>query len=172
MIDQTISTAILTLALAQDGPHVPGGPAATAQPVAGASPGAAPAQPTSTGAPAGSAPAGMPASSGPFGGFTFLPVLVILVVMILITSMSGRKEKKRRAAILAGVGKNDRVQTVGGIIGTVVELTETEMVLRVDEAANTRVRFARSALQQVLRSSRDKSATTDVEVKPALTTRV
>jgi preprotein translocase subunit YajC len=53
---------------------------------------------------------------------------------------------------------------VGGIIGTVVDLTSTEMVLRVDESSNTRIRFARSAVQQVLREG--KAASADVELKP------
>jgi preprotein translocase subunit YajC len=115
-------------------------------------------------------PGGSP-STNPFGGM-FVPLIVVMVVLVLMTTMGGRKEKKKRAELLASVAKNDQVQTVGGVIGTVIELNEATMVLRVDEASNTRVRFARSAIQQVLRSSRDKPDGTDVEVKPAVPARV
>jgi preprotein translocase subunit YajC len=71
-----------------------------------------------------------------------------------MTTMAGRKEKKKRAQMLSGVKRGDRVQTIGGEIGSIVELSDTEMVLRVDEASNTRIRFARSALQQVLREGK------------------
>jgi preprotein translocase subunit YajC len=49
--------------------------------------------------------------------------------------LGGRKEKKKRAALMASLKKHDKVQTVGGIIGTVVELTAEEVVLRVDETS-------------------------------------
>ena len=52
--------------------------------------------------------------------------------------------------------RGDRVQTVGGEIGTVVDLTESEMTLRVDETSNTRIRFARSAIQQVLKEGKEE----------------
>jgi preprotein translocase subunit YajC len=83
------------------------------------------------------------------------PVLILgMVVFLLMTTMAGRKEKKKRAQMLSGVKRGDRVQTIGGEIGSIVELSDTEMVLRVDEASNTRIRFARSALQQVLREGK------------------
>lgn len=79
--------------------------------------------------------------------------LLVLVFMIVLTSLSGRRERKRREAMIAGLKRGDRVQTMGGILGTIVDLTDTDMVLRVDEATNTRVRFMRSAVQQVLRDA-------------------
>jgi len=69
--------------------------------------------------------------------------------------MSGRKEKKKKAAMMANLAKNAKVQTVGGIIGTVVELKNDEVVLKVDESGHTRIRFARSAVQQVLKQGKD-----------------
>jgi preprotein translocase subunit YajC len=79
--------------------------------------------------------------------------MVMLTVMILMSILSGRGEKKRRRTMLQGLTKRDRVQTTAGIIGTVVEMKGDEIVLKVDEASNTRIRFAKSAVQQVLRSS-------------------
>jgi preprotein translocase subunit YajC len=95
------------------------------------------------------------------------PLLLVMVVFILMTTMAGRKEKKRRAALLSSVKRGDRVQTVGGEIGTVVDLTDTEMTLRVDEVTNTRIRFTRSALQQVLKEGKEADAKVKIEPTPA-----
>lgn len=162
-----MTTTGFLFTLAQDaappGPFVPGAPANPSQTGT---------QQPDPGLPAPGTPGG---GGGGLGGFNMLlPLLVVMVLFVLMTGMSGRKERKKRAELLAGIGKNDRIQTMGGIIGTVVELTDQEMVLRVDEASNTRIRFARSAVQQVLRSARDKGSGngTDLEVKPAVPTRV
>lgn len=122
--------------------------------VLGAPGGGAPAGGESTGQAApGGAPGGSAAGGGGFG--LLVPLLFGLMIFMIVTSMfSGRKEKKRRAEMLASVKKRDRVQTVGGIIGTVVEMKGEEIVLKVDEGSNTRIRFARTAVQQVIKSAK------------------
>lgn len=107
-----------------------------------------------SGAPGGGPPTQAPSTG--MGGSMIWILLLFMVLMIAMTSMSGRKEKKRREAMLAAVKRSDRVQTLGGIIGTVVDITPQEVVLRVDEVSNTRIRFARSAVQQVLSEGKDK----------------
>lgn len=122
---------------------------------------------------AGSSPAvqGAPAATGTGGGGgaggmqMFWILMLGMLLVIVLTSMSGRKQEKQRKAMLSALKRNDRVQTVGGIIGTIVDLTDNELVLRVDEVSNTRIRFSRSAVQQVLRESKEP-AKTDVEAKP------
>lgn len=100
-------------------------------------------------------PSGAP-PQGP-SALLFGPMGILLAVMVFIIVMSAvsqRKEKKRRDAMLGGLKRQDRVQTSGGIVGTVVELIGDEVVLRVDEASNTRIRFLRSAVVGVLREGK------------------
>jgi len=78
--------------------------------------------------------------------------LLPLALVFLMLSMGNRKEKKKRAKIMAALSKGDKVQTVGGVLGTVVEVRDEEVVVKVDENANTRLRFARSAIQSILES--------------------
>jgi preprotein translocase subunit YajC len=40
--------------------------------------------------------------------------------------------------------------TIGGIIGSVVTVSDTEVTLKVDESANVKVTFTRGAIQRVL----------------------
>ena len=137
--NQTANLATLTLA--QDGLPNPGAPAQPNQPPPGG------------------------------GGFSnmFLPLMmVMLTVMILMSVLSGRGEKKRRKSMLESLSKRDRVQTTAGIIGTVVEMKGDEIVLKVDETSNTRIRFAKSSVQQVLRSSGGGGgSSSDAEASPA-----
>jgi preprotein translocase subunit YajC len=132
-----------TLALQEAAPIVPG------------MPGASPANGLQQ-VPGGPLPGGGGGEvSSPFGGGIFWIVILMFVVLMLVTSMSGRKQRKEREKLISSVKRNDRVQTVGGIIGTIIELTDSEMVLRVDETSNTRIRFARTAIQQVLREGKE-----------------
>jgi preprotein translocase subunit YajC len=77
-------------------------------------------------------------------------VLLVIGGMFLFTILSQRKERKRRDALLGGLKKHDRVQTIGGVIGSVVEVKGDLVILKVDESSNTRMTFAKSAVQQIL----------------------
>ena len=104
--------------------------------------------PITTGGAGGTPPGGL------FGGSGFLVVLVLMfVAMIAFSFMGQRRDRKKREAMIGAVKKHDKVQTVGGVIGSVVEVKSDTIVLKVDESANTRITFARSSIQQVLTSA-------------------
>jgi preprotein translocase subunit YajC len=104
-------------------------------------------------------PGGTPLDGGADGStpkrssdFSMIYLLLPLALVFIMLSMGGRKEKKKRAKMMAAMGKGDKVQTVGGILGTVVEMRDDEIVVKVDENANTRLRFSRTAIQTILES--------------------
>ncbi|MFT5424546.1 MAG: preprotein translocase YajC subunit [Phycisphaerales bacterium] len=122
------------------------------------------ADPGSTGAPvttADGSPSGVgPASGGgggapanPFGGAMFPLLLGFLVLMIVTTMMSGRREKREKRNLIDSLGKHDKVQLSGGMIGTITEIKPDEVVVRVDESTKTTIRFMKSAVVRVLKSS-------------------
>lgn len=129
-----------------------------------------PQQPGQTGATGGKTGTQQPAKPGtggktvpktnhnpsPWGGSSFF-ILIILVIAVMWIFMIGgqRKEKKKRAKMLEQLSKGAKVQTIGGILGTVVDIRGDEVVVKVDENANTRLRFARSAIQTVLEDKSD-----------------
>ena len=83
-------------------------------------------------------------------------LLIMFFAVFLIFTMGGqRKEKKKRAAMLASLAKGHKIQTVGGILGTIVEVREQEVLVKVDENTNSRLRFARSAIQSVVEEKSD-----------------
>ena len=119
--------------------------------------------PSSTAAPGGAnttAPGpGAPAGGGsPFGGDFFLIICLMIGVMLIFSIMGQRRDRKKREALIGAIKKHDRVQTIGGVIGSVVEIKPDTVVLKVDESSNTRITFARSAIQQVLTVSAEPAA--------------
>ncbi len=80
----------------------------------------------------------------------FLPVGLLLIFMLWQGSSSQKKEKRKREEMLSSLNKHDKVQTIGGVIGSVIEVKDGEVILKVDEANNVKMRFSKSAIQQVV----------------------
>jgi len=134
--------------------QTPGAFLAQAPPVAGEpQSGAQPGQQADGSQPIGGQGAQQQPPQGLFGGGFIFVLLGMFVFMLVLSSMGQRKEKKKRAAMLGAIGKHDRVQTSGGVIGTVVDVRGDEITLKVDESTNTKIRFAKGAVQQVLKQA-------------------
>jgi len=107
------------------------------------------AQPTGPGAVATSPAVDPPWYASP--QFTQLfPIILIVAFFYLFLYKSKKKTEGKRTDMLSQLKRGDRVQTIGGILGTVVEARETEVVLKVDESSNTKIRFSRSAIHRVV----------------------
>ncbi|MCD4699594.1 MAG: preprotein translocase subunit YajC [Phycisphaerae bacterium] len=89
----------------------------------------------------------------PGGLFDNPQILIVMVaVMALLWWWMGRgrrKEQHRHKEMLSALKKGDKVTSIGGIIGTVIEVKDREVVVKVDESSNTRVKFLRSAIRNV-----------------------
>jgi preprotein translocase subunit YajC len=79
-----------------------------------------------------------------------IPFIIIAIVFFWLTSGSKRKQEKTRKAMIEALKRGDRIQTVGGILGTIVSADGNEIVVKVDESTNTKMRFTRSAIFQVI----------------------
>lgn len=89
----------------------------------------------------------------------FAIMIAMVVFMILMTRSQKKKEKKTREQMFSAMQKNDRVITIGGVIGRVMSIKDTEIVLKVDEDTNTKMTFLRSAIQRVLTDEAPSSGT-------------
>ena len=52
--------------------------------------------------------------------------------------------------MVSALQKNARVRTIGGILGTVLDVKDDEIVLKVDESTNTKIRVIPSAIATVI----------------------
>jgi len=102
----------------------------------------------------GQPPNGDPSQKAPPAGGgsqqIFFIIFAALIFMIIFSTRGQKKEKKKRAAMLDALKKGDRVQTIGGILGAVVEIREEHVVVKIDENTNTRIKVGRSAIQSVI----------------------
>lgn len=102
-------------------------------------------------APADGNPAGGPVApvapvENPF--VSLVPMLVVFMVMFyFIVMRPQQKEQQKRKDLLGELKKNDKVLTIGGIIGTIVDMSNdgARVTLRVDDG--TRIKFTRSSIQ-------------------------
>ncbi|NQU76137.1 MAG: preprotein translocase subunit YajC, partial [Planctomycetes bacterium] len=79
-------------------------------------------------------------------------MLALIVGMVLLFVFMGRKPKqqeKKRKEMLATIKKGDKVTTIGGMVGAVMEVRENEVTVKIDESSNTRAKFALWAIRSV-----------------------
>jgi preprotein translocase subunit YajC len=77
-------------------------------------------------------------------------LIVVMVLMFFSTSKNKRTEQKKRDEMLKNMKRGDRVMTIGGILGTVVDVRDSEVMLKVDESSNTKIKFTRDAIKRVV----------------------
>jgi len=68
--------------------------------------------------------------------------------MYLILFRGPRKKQQQHKQMIQTLAKNDRIQTIGGIIGTVVDIKDDEITLKIDESNNTKIKIVRSAISR------------------------
>ena len=136
-------------------------PAASEAPVTSEAPALeVPAQPldetaTTTGTQAPGSPA-VPAQperqSPPAGGgaIQILFIVVIFIVMYFMFIRGPKKQQQQQQEMIRSLQKNDRVRTVGGIIGTVIDVKDDYITLKVDETTNTKIRVVPGAISKNL----------------------
>ena len=97
-------------------------------------------------------PSWLDAIQGPY--LLFIACIVIFYVFMI---RGKKKQESTRKEMLNQLKRGDRIQTIGGILGTVVEARDDEVLVKVDESSNTKIRFARSAIHRVLEADKEKN---------------
>jgi len=88
-----------------------------------------------------------------------------LVAMYFLMIRPQRKQEKSRKQMLAQIEKNDQVVTIGGIKGLVYSVGDEDVVLKIDERNDVRIRVTKSAIAHILTADEVKSGA-ESEKKP------
>lgn len=94
----------------------------------------------------------------------YLPFLLIggFLILYIFMGRNRKKQEKQRREMLANLSKGDKVVSIGGICGTVVEVRDEEVMVKVDD--NARMKFARWAIRSVgEEAANDKKTDTQQE---------
>lgn len=96
--------------------------------------------------------------ASPFGGtgmILFFAVFIGIFYFLLIRP--NQKRDKQRRDMLSRLSKGDRVVTNGGVVGTIVGLSEKTAVLRVSEEPLVKMEFLRGAINRVVTKEEEKA---------------
>ena len=61
------------------------------------------------------------------------PLILIFIIFYFLLIRPQKAKEKQHKVMLAGLNKNDEVVTTGGIHGTIVNVKDKTIILRVDE---------------------------------------
>ena len=91
------------------------------------------------------------------GIMSFLPLILLFVVMWLFFIRPKNKEMKQMEEMRKALKKGDKVMTTAGIIGTVTNIEDTTGYVTVRTSSTTLIEFEKGAILRVL----------NAEAKPA-----
>ncbi|RXT14749.1 preprotein translocase subunit YajC [Ammoniphilus sp. CFH 90114] len=86
------------------------------------------------------------------GGFlgSILPLVLMFAIFYFLLIRPQQKKQKQRNAMLNALKKGDKVVTIGGVHGTISEMREDTIIVKIAE--NTRVTMEKGAVNQVVSS--------------------
>jgi len=93
------------------------------------------------------APAGPPSAMS--GILSFAPFIVIMILFYFLMIYPQNKERKKREELLNALQRGDKVLTRGGIYGTVADIKENVITLKVSE--NTKIEVERSFIETTIK---------------------
>lgn len=82
----------------------------------------------------------------PFGFPNILFFGLMFLVMYMLLFRGPRKKQQQQRKMMQNLKKNDKIRTIGGIIGTIVDVKDDEITLKIDESNNTKIKIAVSAV--------------------------
>ncbi len=83
------------------------------------------------------------------------PFILMFAIFYFLLIRPQQKKQRQRASMLNALSKGDKVVTVGGLHGTIAEISDDTVVLKVNDV--TKLTFDRSSINNVSARSESKS---------------
>jgi len=93
------------------------------------------------------------ASGGSLIG-SLIPFAAIILIFYFLIIRPQNKKRKETERMLGALKKGDKIVTIGGVYGTIQNVKESTVIVKVDE--NVKLEFLRSAISSVISSKEDK----------------
>ncbi|QJD81818.1 preprotein translocase subunit YajC [Cohnella herbarum] len=87
--------------------------------------------------------------------YTLAPFILMFAIFYFLLIRPQQKKQKQRGSMLNALKKGDKVTTVGGLHGTIAEISDDTVVLKVNDV--TKLTFDRSSINNVTARSNEKS---------------
>ena len=80
-----------------------------------------------------------------------VPLLLGVAVLYFFVFRAKKRQDQQRTSQLDKLRPGQRVQTIGGILGTITAVNDkNEVTVKVDETNNVKIKFTRNAIHRVL----------------------
>lgn len=90
-------------------------------------------------------------NQGPNPLFNLLPIVVIFIIFYFLLIRPQKKQQDEHKKMIAGLKKNDEVVTAGGIHGTIMNVKDHTVTLKVDD--NVKVEVQKSSIATMRRKA-------------------
>ena len=98
-------------------------------------------------------PAAAPAQAQSSPLISLMPIALIFVVFYFLLIRPQKKQQKEHAKMLDELKKNDEAVTSGGIHGTVVNIQDDVITLRIDD--NCRMKIQKASISRIKRAKQE-----------------
>ena len=78
---------------------------------------------------------------------SLMPIALIFIIFYFLLIRPQKKKQQEHATMLDGLKKNDEVITAGGMYGTIVNIQDDIITLRIDD--NTRVKIQKGSISRL-----------------------
>jgi len=78
---------------------------------------------------------------------SFLPFIAIIAIFYFLIIRPQSKKRKETEKMLSSLKKGDRIVTIGGLYGTIQNVRDTTVIIKVDDGV--KLEFLRSAISSV-----------------------
>jgi preprotein translocase YajC subunit len=97
-------------------------------------------------------------------GIDFLPIALIALSFVFFILLPMRRDRRQRQEMMASIEKGDRVVVNNAFVGTVDRVVkaeskdiEDELLVKIDENANVKMRVLRSSITRVVKDTKKDS---------------
>jgi len=92
----------------------------------------------------------VPVASSPMSMITsFAPFIVIMGLFYFLMIRPQSAERKKKEEELKGIQRGDRIRTTGGIYGTVADIKDNILIVKISE--NTKIELEKSFVESVIK---------------------
>ena len=92
---------------------------------------------------------------------SLMPLLMIMVVFYFLILRPQQKRTRAHRETLMNMKKGDQVMTAGGIIGSIVHISDTTPIVKVEIAPQTTVQIKKDTILEVITKDPDQKKESD-----------
>lgn len=78
-----------------------------------------------------------------------MPFALMFAILYFLVIRPQRQKEKKRLGMIANVRKNDHIVTTGGVHGVVISVKEKEVMVRIDDAKDVKLKIDKSAIATI-----------------------